>query len=105
MDYRRPPITEAVIELRPAEEVDRKTVEAAAKALKSQYFYEDAEKVTNVEINPQTSQATSIAKWLGIKLSSIDRTELQLFRVNSFVCSSLAPYPGWDLFRDRAKQA
>lgn len=104
MEYRRPPITEAIIELRFAREFDRKVAEAASKAVRERYFYEDAEQATNVVVNAQTGKATTNIKWFGFKLSSIDRTELVLFRANGFLCSCLAPYPGWSSFRNRARE-
>jgi uncharacterized protein (TIGR04255 family) len=103
MNYRRPPITEATIELKFAREFDQEQLEAAAKGVKEFYFYEDPDPFQHLEINPQTGQL-KINTWIGVKLSSIDRTELQLFRANAFVCSSLAPYPGWPNFNSRAKE-
>lgn len=102
--YKHPPITEAVIEFRFAGETKRNAIEKAARALKSEYAFEEVAEARGVGLNMQVRQATPLSQWLGIKLTSFDRTELQLFLKNGFACSTLAPYPGWEAFRDRAKR-
>lgn len=105
MKHRRPPITEAIIELKFAREFDQKLLKEAAadKGVRKFYSYEDPDRFPSLEINTQTGQM-AVKTWSGIRLSSIDRTELLIFRSNAFVCSSLAPYPGWPDFISRAKE-
>jgi uncharacterized protein (TIGR04255 family) len=103
--YKRPPITEAVIELRLGQPISRDTIETMGRRLKEEYFYSDPE--TAVKVHFDAAPATSIraeSDWLGLKLSSLDRADILILRTNTFICSRLAPYPGWEALRDRARR-
>jgi uncharacterized protein (TIGR04255 family) len=102
MRYKRPPITEAVIELRFARAADHRNVEKAAKRIRDEYFYSDPENSVQVKFDMATQKADFETQWTGIKLSSLDRTDVLFFRTLSFACSRLAPYTSWEAFRDRA---
>jgi uncharacterized protein (TIGR04255 family) len=102
MAYKRPPITEAVIELRFAHPAGQRDVEKAAKRLRGEYFYSDPEANSSVSFDMTTQKADVKTEWTGIKLSSLDRTDVLSFRTASFFCSRLAPYSDWESFRDRA---
>jgi uncharacterized protein (TIGR04255 family) len=105
MAYKRAPITEAVIELRFAQSFAQETVEAAAKRLAPEYFYQEPETAMNLTIDASTQKTTGQTSWLGVKLSSLDRADVLIFRTTSFICSRLAPYPGWEVFSARAAHA
>jgi uncharacterized protein (TIGR04255 family) len=104
MAYERPPITEAVIELRFAQAFPQTAIEDAAKRVRDEYFYQDPENMVQFTIGPTSEKSAQRVAWNGIKLSSLDRADVLMFRTNSFVCSRLAPYPGWDAFRARASR-
>jgi uncharacterized protein (TIGR04255 family) len=104
MAYKRPPITEAVIELRFTRTFAQKTIEEVAKRLRGDYFYHDPEQMIQFTIEPATETTQRQTAWTGVKLSSPDRADVLMFRTNSFACSRLAPYMGWDAFRERANR-
>jgi uncharacterized protein (TIGR04255 family) len=104
MAYKRAPITEAVIELRFARPADQRDVEKAARRLRAEYFYQDPENSVSLKFDVGTQKTEVETLWTGIKLGSMDRTDVVIFRTSSFVCSRLAPYSNWEPFRDRAAQ-
>ncbi len=105
MAYKRPPITEAVIELRFAQQFEQRDVEKAARRLRDEYAYEDPENAVKVQFNADTRQTQVETSWLGVKLSSADRADIAIFRTGSLVISRLAPYTGWEAFQPRAARA
>ena len=105
MAYPKPPITEAVIELRFARPFEPAVVESAARRVRDEYFYQDPENAVQFKLEPATQKAEATTIWQGIKLSSIDRTDSVFFRTIAFVCSRLAPYTGWEDFSGRALRA
>lgn len=105
MAYKKAPITEAVIELRFARPFDPSVVEDAARRMKDEYFFEDIDDGINLKYEVGTSKAEIQTAWQGKKLSSLDRTDCLFFRTNTFVCSRLAPYTGWENFYERAARA
>jgi uncharacterized protein (TIGR04255 family) len=102
MAYPKPPITEAVIELRFARPSDPAAVDSAARRIRDEYFYQDPENAVQFKLEPATQRAEATTVWQGIKLSSMDRTDSVFFRSTAFVCSRLAPYTGWEDFCARA---
>jgi uncharacterized protein (TIGR04255 family) len=102
MEYKRPPITEAVIELRFAHPLDEATVQIAAKRVRGEYTFEEPEVGQHVHVDVSTKSTQFRTLWTGLKLSSVDRADIAIFRSNSFTCSRLAPYSGWEAFQPRA---
>jgi uncharacterized protein (TIGR04255 family) len=102
MPYKRAPITEAVIELRFAQTIDSETLQKAVRRVRSEYTFEDPEREVNVQLDMATQKTEFRHAWSGVKLSSLERTDVSMFRTNSFACSRLAPYLGWETFQPRA---
>lgn len=101
--YKRPPITEAVIEIRFEQPLPKRLIDAVHKKLKKNYEY--TKPVSTVEINfdvPQR-QATVDSEEKGYQFSNGDRTDVLQISPTSIACSRLAPYNGWEPFRKRAK--
>ena len=105
MAYKRPPITEAVIELRFARPISEDIIAQAARFLANEYFYQDPEKGANIKIDAATGKTEYEPVWSGEKLSSVDRADIVVFRTTAFVTSRLAPYLGWEQFRNRSERA
>jgi uncharacterized protein (TIGR04255 family) len=105
MAYKRPPITEAVIELRFARPFPEDVVAHATRILKGEYFYEDPDKGANIKIDAATGKSEYEPAWSGERLSSADRADIAIFRTTAFVASRLAPYLGWEQFRERSERA
>jgi uncharacterized protein (TIGR04255 family) len=103
MAYSKPPITEAVIELRYKEPVEQEAIEKVAKLFSKEYPFDEPQQHIDIRVEPTGAQLeTSI---LGKKLSSVDRTDILVFGRQNFVSSRLAPYTGWEDFFARAKTA
>jgi uncharacterized protein (TIGR04255 family) len=102
MAYKRPPIAEAVIELRFVQSASQEDIEEAAKRMRGEYFYQDAENIMEFKIDPGLGTADRRIAGTGVKLSSLDRADQLMFRTNSFACSRLAPYLGWEAFIEKA---
>ncbi|QOZ45520.1 hypothetical protein XH89_20050 [Bradyrhizobium sp. CCBAU 53340] len=102
MNYPRAPITEAVVEMRFGRQIDRETIEKATSLIAGDFFYNEEEQIFNIAMDADVVGKPPKVKteWLGRKLSSLERTDLVFFRQSSFVCSRLAPYMGWDNFRE-----
>lgn len=102
--YRKPPITEAVIDLRFADRLDPPTLERAAADFRRYY---SAQAVMNAALGwapPSGAVSPPVAEMKvdnGQRLSASDQTELVLLLPMSFTESQLAPYPGWDTFFQR----
>jgi uncharacterized protein (TIGR04255 family) len=103
--YKRPPITEAVIEFRFAHSSAEDICQRAANNTGKEYFYREIDKSANFKIDVATGKTQTQQVSTGVKLSSIDRTDVIIFRTASFVASRLAPYLGWEHFRSRARAA
>jgi uncharacterized protein (TIGR04255 family) len=105
MPYARAPITEAVIELRFATTFSQATVEAAGRRLRGEYAHLDQESLVQFKLEPAIQKAEPSSSWHGVKLSSSDRADIVFLRQNTFICSRLAPYTGWDDFFARTMRA
>lgn len=103
--YKRPPITEAVIEMRFAEPAEAAHLEKTIADFRPYYPAHRAVMnaglaVGGVPMAPN-NQVAQIKIDQGHRLSSHDETELIVLWPLSFVVAQLAPYPGWDQFFDR----
>lgn len=107
MGYARPPITEAVLELRFAVEQRQDTIEAAARKMKSLYLVSEPMQAFQFRIDIQEGRpdVPTTATWHGIRLSSDDRADVVVLRKHGFTCSRMAPYLGWDHLRENAQTA
>lgn len=103
--YQRPPITEAVIEIRFATPAESGEVGKSAGALETAYARQVpvANYVVKFELSQNTvnEPTTRADKALGRQLSSNDQTERVLIWPQSLVVAQLAPYPGWHDFFGR----
>jgi uncharacterized protein (TIGR04255 family) len=101
MAYSKPPITEAVIELRYKEPTEAAAIEKVAKLLSKEFPFDEPQQQLQIRVEPTGARVET--SYLGKKLSSVDRTDIFVLGLQNFVCSRLAPYTGWDDFFDRAK--
>jgi uncharacterized protein (TIGR04255 family) len=102
--YRRPPITEAVVELRLGDQIDIDQVDRIKDRLADDY-----------PISPQTIQNISLIAGPGnqnrtqvefgaYKLLSADATNAAVISRQHITNSRLAPYNGWEDFTEQAKR-
>ena len=104
--YNKPPITEAVIEIRFANPLKVREIDKAAGQLATVYGHqENVRKFENVKIevdaHPGREPQTETEFSEGRRMSSDDLTQMVLLWPANFAVSQLAPYPGWDEFFPR----
>lgn len=99
--YKRTPITEAVIGITFAEQLDAsKLGKANKKFIKA---YSQHEEVKNISLKVELSHegranADDTQVTIGHRRSNKDADELLVLWPSEFVVSQLAPYPGWEAF-------
>jgi len=106
--YKRAPITEAVIELRYDQLLEKEAVDKLNNRFKGAYAksekYESyAVSVTMPNTGKISADAVSDGRG-GFKLTSGDQSDLLLVTAVSMTCSRLAPYLGWEPFYERAQR-
>lgn len=94
-DYRMPPITEAVIEMRSASNIPDDLVDKAARAIKKRYPSTQELREFSVKIGDPDSGANTR---IGHKLATPDGAFIAQVRRYGLAFSSMAPYPGWTTF-------
>ncbi len=103
--YKRPPITEAVIEIRVEDSLSEKVVEKIHNRLEKKY--ESSEKIARIGFmfNPKEEKVAKLpGEFMGYKLTNKDQTEVVQIKPNGITCSRLAPYNGWENFEPRARE-
>lgn len=99
--YRRPPITEAVIEIRFAAPIPVATMAKVNTAFAPVYPNQRRMKQANVQLLLEENATAQINQEEGQRRSSQDETEILLLWRTTFLISQLPPYPGWPVFFDR----
>jgi uncharacterized protein (TIGR04255 family) len=102
--YKRPPITEAVIELRFAQQFSEKTIEKAASRLRKEYAHSEKDHRVDIMLDVDAQKSQFVPSPTGERLSSQDRADVTIFRPEAFVSSRLAPYCGWEVFIARVRR-
>lgn len=97
--YSRPPIVEAVVELRfggaPASE---KSIRDAQRHLRSKYPNAEDQQLIDFMLPPGGRPSIN-ARFSGVKLSRHDQTEIAVVTRSQFSRSMLPPYQGYEAFR------
>lgn len=99
--YRRPPITEAVIELRVEGALSREDVDKVQKRLSAEYPFSQQGQVVDVEVGQSSAKIQQ--QFQNYRLSSTDGADVVLLTSSSIATARLAPYEGWENFISRAK--
>lgn len=101
--YKRPPITEAVIEIRFEQPLPKRSINAVHTKLKKNYEFSKPVSKVEVRYDVPQRQAKFDSEEKGYQLSSGDQTDVLQINPTSIAFSRLAPYDGWELFRNRAE--
>lgn len=106
MPYSRPPITEAVLEVRFKESVLPDILASSVRDYQAHYQRSETVQGYELQFNIPTTpgeqvRTTARGAELSYKLISPDEGEILLLSASSFAVSQLAPYPGWDIFFGR----
>lgn len=102
--YKRAPITEAAIELRYEQELQKEAIDKLQSRFKADYQISEPFSFVDVKLEVAARQAKFREVAAGHKSASSDRVDVLLIQLQGMVCSRLAPYLGWDSFRDRAQR-
>lgn len=106
--YSHPPITEAVIEIRFAGDMDDRLLARVSNGFAPRYPGQKILKNLQVQVNvtdPSKQPTAQIAAGARVyRRASPDETELVLITRSSLIISQLADYPGWELFFERFKE-
>lgn len=97
--YKVPPITEAVIEIRFGESIDKDKLAKVAKRLEESYPLRDEENIFQVEFNGANAKLN--VSPFGFKASSVDQADMLQLRPNQISVSRRAPYLGWQVFEPK----
>jgi uncharacterized protein (TIGR04255 family) len=93
--YRKPPVLEAVIEVRYVNQISKADLDRISRRLEGKFPRREEEVSIDVEISPYSVNAETIPT--GHKLTSADNLSVVLLRPASITSSKLAPYVGWDV--------
>src|ERR1700722_10572232 len=89
--YKRPPITEAVIELQFAASADFKTVDQAKEIFAQNFPILNA--IHTTTLFPQLAAVPAVAQsQIGFRMDNADSTDIISLTTNAFAYSRLAPY-------------
>jgi uncharacterized protein (TIGR04255 family) len=99
--YKRPPITEAVVEFRLAAPISIEQVEKVKSQLTSEYPL-PPQAVQKLAIHPGSLQQPSI-ELDGYRMVSSDAANIAVIGRSAFSISRLAPYTGWEDFISKAR--
>lgn len=100
--YARPPITEAIIELRFSENLSAREMERAKEKFKSQFVTVEEKK--NVEFSIHGEKVTHTTSPAGYKLTAKNAVDVILINPNGFSTARLAPYESWDVLIASTKE-
>ena len=93
--YTRPPITEAVIELRFGETLSLRDLDRVQQKFKRQFPTVEEQK--RIEFSVEDNKVTHNATPAGYKMTAESAVDVLLVNPNSLCTVRLAPYEGWDV--------
>lgn len=98
--YKRPPITEAVVEVRIGTPIGINVVERVRDRLMQSYPAPPQTLIlANIALSEGSTQPTTVSPQVqGYRLTAVDGAGLVSIATNFIATSRLAPYEGWDLF-------
>jgi uncharacterized protein (TIGR04255 family) len=103
MNYKSPPITEAVIGITFSSPISDDVIGSLIKKFNANY--PDHQNVSTLDValdvKDQKKPKADISQKIGHRLSTADMTQLLILWPTSFTFSQLAPYPGWEHFIER----
>lgn len=102
--YKRAPITEAVIEIRFEKPLPTQSIEKLNERLRDSYASSDRVSGVEVRVNVKERRAKFDETENGYKLASMDQTDILMIVPTSMICARLAPYTRWESFRARAEE-
>lgn len=106
--YRRPPITEAVIEFRMAKEITRDQEKKIVQRLQKDFPHSQETDEYAIVFNPKKHASSGMApvdkRHKAVRLTSDDQTDIAIVTLNGVTSARLAPYLGWEAFIEQAQK-
>lgn len=99
--YEAPPITEAVIEIRFADRLSFRELQALSRKLARDYPKETVEAVRSANINFAAKEVSFVDEAQQIRRSTNEQVDIAMLKPDAFSFSRLAPYTGWEEFQRR----
>src|SRR4051794_23711494 len=99
--YRKPPIVEAVIDIRFASTIAPKELDKAQRKLRRMYPTVEDQLTVTFAVGPDEARIDRAPS--GWKMASPDNADIIILQPKGILVSRLAPYSGWNTFRVRAK--
>jgi uncharacterized protein (TIGR04255 family) len=101
--YKRPPITEAVVEVRMSSAVSQEVLEKVQKRLLVEYPA-PPQRTFNMQVEVGEDTSKVIQEPLGYKLTSRDASDVVSISTQAIASSRLPPYEGWEPFIAQARR-
>lgn len=101
--YSKPPITEAVIELRTDEVYDARDLERCRDRLKREYARVEPQTEVNINVD-EVGAVTHQSKVIGFKLTAANAVDVVLVNAAIVATSRLAPYINFELLLESTRQ-
>jgi uncharacterized protein (TIGR04255 family) len=102
IQYPRPPITEAVIELRFEDMVGHRELERLRDRFKSQFG--TVEELQTIEVSIEGTKVNQKSEPAGFKMTARNAVDVLMINPNSIATVRFAPYENWETFVGRAKE-
>jgi uncharacterized protein (TIGR04255 family) len=100
-NYARPPITEAMLDVRFATEMGEKKLQTIVKRLKKSYPNSQPLQTFNINIDTSGGRVGLQQEVHGFRLANDDQTDVVVVMPNGITVARLAPYPGWPSLLER----
>lgn len=100
-DYARPPIVEAVIELRFRKAQSYEEIADNKGLWQKEYRGFESQDSVALHYDAQKDEPSRTRRPVSLKFQSADMTDLLIVGEENFLCARLAPYCGWDSFFGR----
>lgn len=102
--YKKPPIVEAVIEIRFDKQISQTNLQKIIKKLKKTYPIVQETSKLNISIDESNNAPKVERKPHGFRLLDDDSENIAILTNHSITTSRLAPYCGWDIFSTKNKE-
>ena len=100
--YARPPIVEAVFEIQFADHLSERVLDRLRERFKTDFPTIEEQQRIEIQVKPGAVEAR--ATRIGFKMTAANAVDLIMLQVDRFGSSRLAPYPGWEVFIEMAKE-
>lgn len=101
MNYRNPPIVEAVVQISFESPIAVADIDRVADRMMKHYSSRNDRQTITATIDTSTSKLAANSEKVGVELRDEYATKVLVLETNFILFSALAPYRGWDAFERR----